>query len=174
MKEEMLKGLYERRSIRSYKKDQITDEELSAVLCAGQFAPTGKNRMPIKFVAIQNPELLARLSKWNAKVMGSENDPFYGAPTAVLVLADSSVPTYVEDGSLAMGNLMNAAFAAGLGSCWINRAREMFDSAEGKKLLNEWGIPETFRGIGFCILGYAADEIPMASPRRSDQIKIIR
>ena len=85
-----------------------------------------------------------------------------------------AVPTYVEDGSLAMGNLMNAAYAAGLGSCWINRAREMFDSEEGKKLLSDWDIPETFRGIGFCILGYAEGELPMASPRRSDQIKIIR
>ena len=174
MKEEMLKGLCERRSIRSYKKEQITDEELSAVLCAGQFAPTGRNRMPVKFVVIQKPELLARLSKWNGKIMGTDNDPFYGAPTAVLVLADSTIPTYRDDGALAMGNLLNAAYAAGLGSCWIHRAREMFESEEGKVLLNEWGIPETFSGIGFCILGYAAGELPMASSRRSDQIMIIR
>ncbi len=169
-----LDSLYERRSIRAYKKEQITDEELYAVLKAGQYAPTGKNRMPTKFVVIQEPELLARLSAWNGSIMGSDSDPFYGAPTAVLVLADSTVPTYMDDGALAMGNLMNAAYDAGLGSCWINRAREMFESSEGKALLREWGLPETMEATGFCILGYADCSLPEPSPRRDDQIIIIR
>ncbi len=174
MKKEMLNGLMERRSVRAYRPEQITDEELTAVLRAGQYAPTGKNRMPVKFVVVQNPELLARLSKWNAAVMGANTDPFYGAPTAVLVLADSEIPTYAADGALAMGNLLNAAYAVGLGSCWINRAREMFDSEEGKALLKEWGLSERYAGIGFCILGYADGDLPAALPRREDQIIILK
>lgn len=169
-----LGSLYERRSIRKYKKEQITDEELFAVLKAGQYAPTGRNRMSTSFVVIQKPELMARFSEWNASIMGAENDPFYGAPTAILVLADSEVLTYKDDGALAMGNLLNAAYAAGLGSCWIHRAREMFESDEGKALLREWKLPETMEGIGFCILGYADCSLPEPSPRREDQILIIR
>ena len=174
MKQEMLNGLMERRSVRAYQPKQITEEELTAVLRAGQYAPTGKNRMPVQFVVIQNPELLARLSKWNASIMGADIDPFYGAPTAVLVLADRTVPTYAADGALAMGNLMNAAYAVGLGSCWINRAREMFESAEGKALLEEWGLSERYAAIAFCILGYAAEALPAPSPRREDQIVYLR
>ena len=174
MSNEILKCLCERRSIRTYKNNQITDEELFAVIKAGQYAPTGKNRMPVKFVAIQDKAMLERLSRWNADIMGASIDPFYGAPTAILVLADSSVPTYVEDGSLALGILMNAAHSLGLGSCWINRARQMFSSAEGKTLLAEWNIPQSFEGIGFCILGYPDCTLPAPSPRPEDQVILIR
>ncbi|MGN0631837.1 MAG: nitroreductase family protein [Ruminococcus sp.] len=174
MNKDMLNTLIERRSIRSYKKTQITDEELEAVLKAGQYAPTGRNRMSTQFVAIQNKELIARLSEWNAAVMGTDSDPFYGAPTVILVLADSNINTYREDGALALGNMMNAAYAAGLGSCWINRAREMFSSSEGKELLREWGLSESLEGIGFCILGYPDCIAPSPVPRREDQILIIK
>jgi nitroreductase len=175
IKQEMLQGLMERRSVRAYQKEQIAEEALDAVLRAGQYAPSGRNRMPVQFVAIQNPQLLARLSAWNAEIMGKpEVDPFYGAPTAILVLADGTVPTYQEDGALAMGNLMHAAYAVGLGSCWIHRAKEMFASEAGKALLAKWGISPEFCGIGFCVLGYAAGALPKASPRREDQILKIR
>ncbi|WP_277218676.1 nitroreductase family protein, partial [Ruminococcus callidus] len=104
-------------------------------------------------------------------IMGAaDRDPFYGAPVAILVLVDSTVHTWVEDGSLAMGAMLNAAYAVGLGSCWIHRARETFDSEAGKALLKQWGIPETYRGVGFCILGYAAGELPQPKPRKDDQI----
>lgn len=166
--------LIERRSIRSYKKAQITDEELETVLKAGQYAPTGRNRMSTQFVAIQNKALIARLSEWNASIMGTDSDPFYGAPTVILVLADSNINTYREDGALALGNMMNAAYTAGLGSCWINRAREMFSSSEGKDLLREWGLSESLEGIGFCILGYPDCELPKPIPRREDQILLIK
>ena len=120
-------------------------------------------------VAVRDKETRDLLSKMNAAVMGSQADPFYGAPCVIVVLVDPERYTCVEDGSLVMGNLMEAAHALGLGSCWIHRAGQMFDTPEGKALLNDWGLPENLRGIGNCILGYAAEE-PEAKPRREGRI----
>ena len=168
---ETLNTLINRRSIRSYKKEQITKEELDAVLTAAVWAPTGMNRQHTKFVAVTEPETVKKLSRMNAAVMGTDNDPFYGAPCVIIVFADSDVHTYVEDGSLAMGNMMNAAHAVGLGSCWIHRAKEMFESDEGKALMKEWGIPESYKGIGNCILGYT--DTPAADkPRLEGRVVI--
>ena len=119
---------------------------------------------------VQKPELIAKLSKMNAAVMGSSNDPFYGAPTVLIVLADPEIGTYHEDGSLVMGNLMLAAHAVGVDSCWIHRAKEEFESAEGKELLKEWGLPENLVGIGHCILGYRDCEYPEAKKRKANYI----
>lgn len=166
-----MKTLIERRSCRSYKAEQITKEELEAVITAGLWAPTGMNRQHTKLVAVTDPALVKKLSEMNAAVMGSSNDPFYGAPCVVIVFGDSSVYTYVEDGSLAMGNMMNAAHSLGLGSCWIHRAKEMFESAEGQALLAEWGIPEGYKGVGNCILGYIKG--PLADRPRLEGRSII-
>ena len=106
------------------------------------------------------------LSGMNAKVMGLDTDPFYGAPTVIVVLADKNIPTYVQDASLVMGNMMNAAFALGVDSCWIHRAREVFDSEEGKELKKQWGVPEEYIGVGHCVLGYRDCEYPTAKPRK--------
>ncbi len=169
---ETMKTLIERRSCRSYKAEQIKKEELDAVLTAGLWAPTGMNRQHTKLVAVTDPALVKKLSQMNAAVMGSANDPFYGAPCVVIVFGDSEVYTYVEDGSLAMGNMMNAAHAVGLGSCWIHRAKEMFESDEGKALMEKWGIPASYKGVGNCILGYAAS--PLAErPRIEGRIVIV-
>ena len=168
---ETMKTLIERRSCRSYKAEQIKKEELDAVLTAGIWAPTGMNRQHTKLVAVCDPETVSLLSKMNAAVMGSEGAPFYGAPCVVIVFGDSSVYTYVEDGSLAMGNMMNAAHAVGLGSCWIHRAKEMFESEEGKALMAKWGIPESYKGVGNCILGYI-DNPPADRPRLEGRILI--
>lgn len=143
---------------------------LDLVLQAGTYAPTAKGRQSPVIVAVTNKEVRDRLSRLNAQVMGSENDPFYGAPVVLVVLADKSIPTYVYDGSLVMGNLMNAAHAVGLGSCWIHRAKEVFDMPEGKELLKEWGIEGDYEGIGNCIIGYAEGEIPEAAPRKTGYI----
>ena len=133
---EVLNCLETRRSVRKYLPKQITDAELDAVLRAGTYAPTAMGRQSPKIVVLQKPEDIARLERMNAAVLQSPDaKPFYGAPTVCLVLADAAIPTAVEDGSLVMGNLMNAAHALGLGSCWINRAREEFASEEGKALL---------------------------------------
>ena len=167
---ETLKDLKTRRSIRAYKPEQITEEELNQVLEAGLYAPTGMGRQSPVMVVVQDPDMVKKLSAMNATVMGVSSDPFYGAPTVIVVLADSTIPTYREDGSLVMGNLLNAAHAAGLGSCWIHRAREVFSSEEGKALLNEWGLDDRYEGIGHCILGYADGEYPEAKPRKEGYI----
>ena len=149
-----LRNLYERRSIRKYKSQQISDEELELVLKAGTCAPTAMNMQSPIIVAVQNKDEIAHLSKLNAKIMGNEGtDPFYGAPTVLIVLADTGNKNAMKDGSLVMGNLMNAAHALGLGSCWINRATELFAMPEGKALLEKWGIEGEYIGIGNCILG---------------------
>ena len=168
---DVIRNIKERRSVRAYQPEQIRDEELNAILEAGTYAPTGMGMQSPKIIVVQEPELIARLSRMNAEVMGTDSDPFYGAPTVLVVLADSSRPTYVEDGSLVMGTLMLAAHSIGVGSCWIHRAREVFSSEEGKKLLREWGIPENYVGVGHCILGYAReDRIGKAKPRKEDYI----
>ena len=153
-----LKDLKERRSIRAYKPDQISEEELRKILEAGTYAPTGMGMQSPKIIVVQDKETRDYLSELNDKYMGSGSDPFYGAPTVLVVLADRNRPTCVEDGSLVMGNLMNAAHAIGVGSCWIHRAREVFDSEEGKALLKKWGVEGDYIGVGHCILGYPADE----------------
>ncbi len=168
---EVLKCLKERRSIRKYKKEQIKDSELDLILEAGTYAPTGMGMQSPIMVVVQDPEMIAKLSRMNAAVMGVNSDPFYGAPTVVIVLADRSKGTCVEDGSLVMGNLMNAAFSIGVDSCWINRAREVFDTEEGKELLKQWGIEGDYIGIGNCILGYRDCELPQAKPRKENYIK---
>ena len=164
-----LEDLKSRRSIRSYRPEQIQPEELEAVLEAGSYAPTGMGMQSPVMVALQDRETIAQLSRMNAAIMGSDGDPFYGAPTVIVVLADSSRPTCVEDGSLVMGNLMNAAHALGLGSCWIHRAREEFQSAVGKALLKKWGLSDRYIGVGHCLLGYPA-ETPQAKPRKENYI----
>lgn len=164
---EMLKT---RRSIRYY-QDRIPEKELlDKVLEAGTYAPTGRNNQAPIIVAVTNKEMRDKLSKLNAQVMGSENDPFYGAPVVLVVLANRSFDTYIYDGSLVMGNLMNAAYAVGLGSCWIHRAKEVFDSPEGKELLKEWGIEGDYEGIGNCIIGYIDGTAPEAKPRKDNYI----
>lgn len=170
---EALKAIYNRRSIRKYKPEQIREEELEAVLKAGVCAPTGMNRQSPIIVVVQDRESIDRLSRLNAAVNGWDSDPFYGAPTVLIVLADAKSPHAVQDGSLVIGNLMNAASALGLGSCWINRAKEVFDSPEGKALLKKWGIKGEYTGVGNCILGYP-DEEPEMKPRKENYIYYVR
>ena len=159
---ETIKNLLERRSVRGYKEDLVPEEVLNEILEAGEYAPSGMGQQGTLMVVTQNPELVAKLSKMNADVMGTESDPFYGAPTVVVVFADSNMPTCVENGSLVMGNLMNAAHALGVDSCWIHRAREVFASEEGQALKAEWSVPESYVGIGHCVLGYRSGEYPKA------------
>lgn len=167
---EILKTLIERRSCRSYKADPIPAEILDQILEAGTYAATGMGKQSPIMIAITNKEMRDRLSRMNAAVMGANNDPFYGAPVVIVVLADRKVPTYLYDGSLVMGNLMNAAHALGIASCWIHRAKEEFDSAEGKAILKDMGIEGDYEGIGHCVLGYAAQESRPAAPRKDSYI----
>ena len=159
-----------RRSIRAYQSAQIGEQELEAVLQAGLYAPCGMGSQEVVLVAVQDPEVRARLSAMNAAIMGTDSDPYYGAPTIVLVLASPERPTWVEDGSCALAVMMEAAHSLGLGSCWIHREREMFDSDEGKALLQAWGVPAGMRGVGALALGYPAGEAPKAPERRPGRI----
>ena len=165
----MYEDLLTRRSVRKYTDRQVEDEKLDKVLTAGLYAPTGMNNQAPILVAVRDKATRDRLSRMNAAVMGASGDPFYGAPCVIVVLSDPERMTWVEDGSLVLGNLMNAAHSLGLGSCWIHRAKECFDTPEGKALLRAWGVPENYRGVGNCILGYAAEE-PEAKPRKSGRI----
>lgn len=165
---ESIKNMLERRSIRAYKKDLVPKETLDLILKAGEYAPSGMGQQGTLMVVTQDPELVAKLSRMNAAVMGSTADPFYGAPTVIVVFADSTMGTCVENGSLVMGNLMNAAHALDVDSCWIHRAREVFGSEEGKELKRQWGIPDEYIGIGNCILGYRDCEYPDPNPRKDD------
>lgn len=171
---ETIKILMERRSCRKFKEEQIKDEELNEILLAGEYAPTGMGMQSPKMVVLQNKETIEKLSKLNAEIIGRDVDPFYGAPTVIVVLADKTRTTYIEDGSLVIGNLMNAAHSLGLGSCWIHRAKEEFEREEGKELLKEWNIPDNYVGIGHCILGYAEGPLPEAKPRKEDYVTIIK
>lgn len=168
---ETLKDLKERRSCRKYLPEQIKAEELDAILEAGTYAPTGMNRQHPIIVAVSDKETRDKIAKMNAAVMGSDNDPFYGAPTVLVVFADTSFNTYIYDGALVMGNLMNAAQAVGVDSCYIFRAKEVFETQEGKAMMKSWGIPETYEGIGNCILGYRAEGgVKEAGPRKEGYI----
>ncbi len=167
---EALNVLLERRSVRAYKPEQITDAELQSVLSAGLSAPSAINRQPTVLLVVQDKETIKKLSELNAAVMGKDIDPFYGAPTVIAVLSDRRVPTYIEDGSLVLGNLLNAAQALGLGSCWINRAREVFEMPEAREMLREKGIGDEYIGIGHCILGYPDGEKPAANPVRDGRV----
>ena len=176
MDNEILKALRERRSCRSYKPEQIGDEELKAVLEAGTWAPPAKGLQDPWIVAVQNPDLLKKISRMNAAVWGRDVDPFYGAPTYVLVFgSDPAVwANSVPDGSLVLGNMMNAAHSIGLGACWINREREMFDTEEGRALMAEWGLPDDLMGVGALALGYPAAEPKAPKPRKEGYYRIIR
>jgi nitroreductase len=169
---ETLQDIKTRRSCRKFQARAIESDTLNAILEAGTWAATGKGAQTPIMVVVQDKETLAQLSRMNAAVLGVNTDPFYGAPTVVVVLADRSLrPTWLEDGSLVMGNLMLAAHASGVGSCWIHRAREVFASEEGQTLLKKWGIEGDYVGIGHCALGYAAEngEAP-AKPRKQNYI----
>ena len=168
---EVLKALKERRSCRKFQPRQVSAEDLDAILEAGTYAPTGMNRQAPVIVAIQDPDTVATVSRLNAAVMGADTDPFYGAPTVLVVLANPEVRTWLHDGALVMGNLLNAAHAVGVGSCYIFRAKEVFETEEGKALLRKWGVPENYIGVGNCILGYPAEGgIRPVSPRKDNYI----
>ena len=166
---EALHNLTSRCSTKKYTDQQVSDELLDQILDAGLYAATGRGVQHTVMVAVRDQETRDQLSRMNAQILGSDSDPFYNAPCVVVVLADPSRNTWVEDGSLVMGNLMNAANALGIGSCWIHRAKEMFSCTEGKALLRKWGVPEHLEGIGNCVLGYPDGE-PVYKPRQNNRI----
>lgn len=171
---EVINNMKTRRSIRKYKPDMIPDDVLNRIIEAGTYAATGMGKQSPIIIAVTNKEIRDKFSKMNAEIMGVDSDPFYGAPVVLIVLADKARPTYVYDGSLVMGNLMLAAHAEGIGSCWIHRAKEEFESAEGKAFLKSLGIEGEYEGIGHCVLGYTDGEEPKAMPRKENYVYCVK
>ena len=168
---EVLKCLEERKSCRSYRPEQVKEEDLQAILRAGTYAATGMGKQSPKIIVLQKPEDIAELERMNAAVMGkADGHPFYGAPTVCVILADAEMFTAIEDGSCVIDNMLNAAWSLGVGSCWIHRARQEFDSDEGKALLKKWGVEGNYIGVGHCILGYPTGEYRPKAERKSDYI----
>ena len=174
METDFLQIIKTRRSCRKYKKEQITDEELKAVLEAGTYAPTSRGMQSPYIVAVQNEELRKQLASMNAHVMGVTSNPYYDAPTYVLVLVPADANNPIQDGSCVLENMMLAAHAIGLGSCWIHRAKETFESEEGKNILKELGITGDYEGIGNCVLGYADGDEPKAHPIKDNYVYYVK
>ena len=170
---QVLENIKTRRSMRKYSQKEVPMELIEKICEAGTYAPTGMNRQSPIIVAITNKEIRDRISQMNGAVMNSQNDPFYGAPVILVVLANKDVPTYIYDGSLVMQNLMLAAHELGLGSAWIHRAKEVFASEEGKTLLKEWGIEGNYEGIGNCIIGYPDQEVE-TKPRKDNYVYYVK
>lgn len=171
MENQVLQTIKDRRSVKKYLPKQVEEEKLKVILEAGTYAANGMGKQSPVMVVVQDQETREQLRRMNAGVMGrTDIDPFYGAPTVVVVLADKSCGTCVEDGSLVIGNLMLAARSVGVDSCWIHRAREEFESEEGKALLKKWGIEGDYIGVGHCILGYGDGAYPVAKPRKESYV----
>lgn len=163
-----------RRSCRRYQSAQISDQDLNAVLQAGTYAPTSKGKQAPYIVAVQNAALREKLAKMNAAVMGTDTNPYYDAPTLILVLAPKDDRNPIQDGSCVLQNMMLAAHALGLATCWINREREMFDTPDGIELMKSWGLPDGLMGVGALSLGYADGPLDEPKPRKEDYFRIIK
>lgn len=173
MQNDFLEIIKTRRSCRKYRTEQVSDAELSAVLEAGTYAPNGHGLQSPFIVAVQDSVLRSRLSAMNAGIMGVESDPYYGAPTLVLVFAPAGNANAVKDGSCVLDNMMLAAHALGLGSCWINREDEMFATSEGRAMMAQWGLPDGLMGVGALSLGYPAGEPRPAKPRKEGYVRVV-
>ena len=158
MKNDFLTLIKTRRSIRAYKPDAVPADTLARVLEAGTYAPSAMGEQSATIVAVETKAYRDRLTKLNAAVIGRDVDPYYGAPVIVVVLGDGERANYLADGSCVLGTV------------WVNREREIFDSPDGKALLRDWGLPETLRGVGAIALGYAAGPAPEAAPRKENYI----
>lgn len=170
---DVLEKIKSRRSVRNFRPDAVSRSDIEKIIEAGVYAATGRGAQSPIIIAVTNKEMRDKLSEMNAAVMGADIDPFYGAPVVLIVLADKNIGTHVYDGSLVMGNLMLAAHELGLGSCWIHRAKEEFESAEGKEILRSLGIEGEYEGIGHCVIGYPADKLPEPAKRKDNYVYYI-
>ena len=178
-----LEVLYNRRAIRKFKSEQIKDEDLDAILKAGTFAPTGMGLQSPLIVSIQNPEDVATLNRLSLQIMNAnggprrEGLPYYGAPTIILIFyTERAKSDYfgILDSASVCTNMLNAAYALGLGTCWIHRCKEVFELEEGKALLKKWNITEKVVGVASIALGYPDMPNPEPKPRREGYIVKIK
>ncbi len=169
MTNEVLDVIKSRRSVRAYKKDAVSEELINAVVEAGTYAPTGRGLQSPTIVVVTSEKYRKIISELNADVLGKDCDPYYGAPVIILVLANKNVNTCVEDGSCVLENMMLAAASLNLGSVWVHREKEIFEGAEGKKLLKEWGLSEDLIGVGSIALGYP-QSVGKAAERKANYV----
>lgn len=174
MENQLLELIKTRRSCRHYKAEQVSDKELNAVLEAGEYAPTGHGLQDPIIVAVQNDDIKAQLARLNAQIMGVDSNPYYDAPTYLLVFSTKDNPNAFQDGSCVLENMMLAAHALGLGTCWINREYQMFQTEEGKNIMKEIGLKEGLIGIGALSLGYPSREPKPAAERKADWTVIVK
>ncbi len=172
---EVIKSMLSRRSVKAYKPDEIPQEIVEIIVEAGIAAPSGRNWQSPIVLAVSNEQVRDELSRLNAKIMGlpEGTDPFYGAPVVLVVLADKARNTYVYDGSLVMGNMLLAAHSLGLGGCWIHRAKETFETAEGKAILRALGVEGDYEGIGNCVIGYPVGALPEVKARNKGRVYFV-
>ena len=173
---EVLEKIKTRRSIRKYKKDMIPQEVLDQIIEAGLYAASGKGQQSAIIIQITNKEMRDEIAKMNCQIGGWEKgfDPFYGAPAMLIVLGKKDWPTHVYDGSLVMGNLMLAAHELGIGSCWIHRAKEEFETEWGRNLLKSLGVEGVYEGIGHCALGYVDGDYPDTPARKENRVYYLK
>ena len=174
MTNETIQTIRSRRSCRAYKPEQITNEELEAVLGAGTYAASAMGKQSAKIVVVQDAATREKLSRMNAAIMGKDCDPMYGAPTILLVLVPRTFPLGDLDGAAVLTNLCNRAYAAGLASCWINRPQFMFETNEGREMLKRWGVEGDWRGVGSVAVGHPAAPDPEAKPRKENYCYIVK
>jgi len=191
---ETIKSIIERRSIRKFKPEQITDEELNLILMAGSYAPCAGGRQSPVMVVLQDKNIISKLGRmnrqifyWNRKAIKgivsdeqpsiADNDKipsaFYDAPTVITVFAPKAYPYGIQDGSVLIENMMIAAHSLGIGSCFIARASETFETDEGKEIIKDWNVSAEYLAIGHCILGYPEGNPPKAKPRKEFVVKRI-
>jgi nitroreductase len=173
---DIIRAMEERRSIRSFKPDMPSAEDLDKIIEAGLYAPSGMGKQASIIVAVTNKEVRDRLSDANRAVggWGEGFDPFYGAPAILIVLANKDCMTYLYDGSLTMGNMMNAAYSLGLGSIWIHRAKEEFEQDEWKQLLKDLGVEGDYEGIGHCAVGYMEGDLASPPARNEGRVFYVK
>lgn len=174
MTNEVITTILSRQSVRKYKPQQVTDDELLTVLEAGTYAPTSRGLQSPYIVAVQNEAICTELRRMNAEIMGVTSDPYYAAPTIVLVFVPVDFANGSYDAACVLENMMIAAQAIGLGTCWIHREQEMFDTPRGKELMKAWGLPDGLRGVGALAIGYPDGEMPTRKPRKENYFRIVK
>lgn len=169
---EVLEKMKTRRSIRQYKPEPVSQEIIDQIIEAGLYAASGRGGQNTIIIQVSEKELRDEIVKKNCQIGGWEEgfDPFYGAPAMLIVLAKKDCNTGIYDGSLVMGNLMLAAHELGIGSCWIHRAKEEFETDWGKALLASLGIEGEYEGIGHCALGYVDGTYPETPVRKENRV----
>ena len=177
---EAIEAILGRRSIRKFKSEQMKDDDLKTIIEAGMYAPSAMGFQSPFILAIQNKDEIEELYQLyieEAQGIVQASKPFYGAPTIIAVFySELAITDFLGtlDASAAVTNMLNTAYALGLGSVWINRCKEIFSNIEGRALLDKWGAPENLTGVAFVALGYPDCEKPKPKQRRDGYYKIIK